>query len=133
MRRRRTSQIEQPVLKEIGSSGHWLLYEPWEIALPGTLLMVPKGFVTDLASVPAVLHWLIDDDGLGCAAPLVHDCLYQDHGELCVEWLEPYRTFTRKEADDLLYTISLQSGAAPWRARAAWMAVRLFAGAAWRV
>lgn len=125
--------IDQPVLRELGASGRWLLCQPWECAVPGVgLLSLPAGVVTDLESTPKALHWLVDQGSLGAGAALVHDALYRHGGVLPVEWLTPYRTVTREEADEALYSLALLSGAPRWRCWVAWRAVRWFAGPAWR-
>lgn len=71
-------------------SGEWvvlagLLY----LALNGARYMVPRGFVTDLASIPRALRWLIDPDGPSRQAAVLHDFLY------CIHYS------TRAEADAL--------------------------------
>jgi len=52
-------------------------------------LMAPKGFVTNLASVPRWLWWLIPPDGIFMVASIFHDFFYQyrcllTSGELAV-------------------------------------------------
>jgi Protein of unknown function (DUF1353). len=37
----------------------------------------PKGYVTDLASIPKALHWLYKPDGDHAAAAVIHDIVYQ--------------------------------------------------------
>lgn len=46
---------------------------------PSTLMFmtVPKGFVTDLASIPDSLQWAFKPDGYYAPAAAVHDLLYQ--------------------------------------------------------
>lgn len=128
----RETELKQPPLVPIGASGIWRLYCDWEAPLPrGGIIRLPEGVVTDLASVPQILQWLIDDDELGSAAPLVHDVLYRTGGVLPDGWLDPPRRISRKETDELLYLFSLMSGCPKWKAYSAWLAVRLFAGPAW--
>lgn len=70
--------------------GEWvvllgLLY----LARNGARYMVPRGFITDLASIPRALRWLIDPDGPSRQAAVLHDFLY------CIHYLP------RAEADAL--------------------------------
>jgi hypothetical protein len=70
--------------------GEWvvlagLLY----LAKNGARFMVPRGFITDLASIPRLLRWLIDRDGESRQAAVFHDFLY------CIHYQ------TRAEADAL--------------------------------
>lgn len=48
----------------------------------GKTLLVPRGFVSDLSSIPRPLWWLIAPFELCIAAPLVHDWLYQNNGKI---------------------------------------------------
>lgn len=40
-------------------------------------IVAPKGFVTDLASVPKTFHWLFKPDGKYAPAAVLHDLIYQ--------------------------------------------------------
>lgn len=63
------------------AAGTWRLLEPLCYVSPifGGLIVVPAGFVTDFASVPRLpfSYWLFG--GVGQAAAVVHDYLYQCH------------------------------------------------------
>lgn len=85
--------------------GEWvvlsgLLY----LALNGARYMVPRGFVTDLASIPAFLRWLIDPDGPSRQAAVLHDFLY------CIHYQ------TRAEAD-ALFLEALEACGVGWATR----------------
>ena len=90
------------------------------------------GFRYDRASVPRIVWVLIDKDSLSNVAPLFHDLLYRNGGELPQNQVSPYRTFSRKDTDDLFLELMNRCGVKPWRARAAYRAVREFAGPAWK-
>lgn len=78
-------------------------------------VVVPKGFVTDFASVPRILHAVFPPMGKYGAAALVHDYLR-------VETL-----VSPKEADKLFYSIMVRHGVKSWKARIMYAAVRLYA------
>jgi len=42
----------------------------------GEVITVPKGFITDLASIPRLFQWLIPVNGLHRCAAIVHDYLF---------------------------------------------------------
>jgi len=107
----------------------WQLTENLELLINEGKVIIPKGFRTDLASVPCVLRWLpgFDDHSFGIPAPTLHDWAYQRDG-----WVTPHVRLTRKRADELFRTLSLTAGVRPWRAQTAFLAVRWFGGWAWR-
>lgn len=78
-------------------------------------VVVPKGFVTDFASVPRILHAVFPPMGKYGAAALVHDYL-------CVE-----KPVTRKEADKVFYNIMNRHDVKSWKAKIMYAAVRLYA------
>lgn len=54
------------------------MLEDWLITLPGGLqIIVPKGFVTDGASIPRLLWWLISPFGPLLEGGILHDFGYQ--------------------------------------------------------
>src|SRR5689334_20696088 len=110
-------QLEEPS-KEY-PDGLWELTSPMEYAtaVPEVgdardgLIYVPRGFLTDFASVPRVpVAWLIAG-GVGNRAAVVHDWLYQTHSA------------TKEHADAVLYEALLSIGVPNWRAWAMWRAV----------
>lgn len=90
-------------------------------------VVVPAGFVGDLASVPRwALPYLDDDAPEILYGSIVHDWIYSRQGEL------PGRRLTRAEADELLRLCMLACGARPAQARLVWLAVRLGGGGHWK-
>ena len=75
--------------------GHlWRLHDDFGyVAKDGTAYYVPKGFLTDFASVPPVLDHILFRTGEYDRAAVIHDRLYQTHNTLGI---------TRKRADDIL-------------------------------
>ena len=120
-----------PILRHLGAGERWVLVEAYDYPLEDCTVRLPAGFVTDLASVPDLLHWLIDEVELGTAGPILHDAIYQHRGELPVDWCYPYRTFTRQEADVLLVSFARIEGCPRWRCKLALWAVRVFGRPAW--
>jgi hypothetical protein len=85
---------------------------------------VPRGFITDLASIPRWLWPIVAPFELSIAAPVVHDWLY-GHGGLIrpAPGLSPIR-YTRSQADAFLYDVAAQDGVWWWRRAAAHTVVR---------
>lgn len=107
----------QPDLRPMCESGElYILMEDFTYAG----LTVPKGFRCDGASVPRYLWHLLPRDGMHRCAALIHDYLYVNHSG-----------YTRKEADFLFKSIMDDYGIVSWRAKLAYMAVRLFGGFFW--
>lgn len=124
--------LPEPLLSHIGAGDRWQVMLPCEIPVgDGLTLTVPSGFTYDLASIPQIgpIMWVVgEDDELSTLAPLAHDVFYRYEGAVPPEWMSPYyRRFSRREADDLLYTLAVRQGCQRWRARIAWAAVRCFA------
>jgi len=83
-------------------------------------ITVPKGFVTDFASSPFFVWWVIPPWGRYSKAAVLHDFCYQTH------W------GTRKEADELFREAMIVLGVRPWRVFLMYWGVRLFGFLAWR-
>jgi hypothetical protein len=81
---------------------------------------VPKGFVTDLASVPSIFWTALRPDGDYAYAAILHDYLY---------WTQ---IRTRDNADSLL-RISMQDfRVTPWKVQAIYEAVHLGGTSSWK-
>ncbi len=110
----------------------WRLLEDYSYDYQGCTLTARKGFSFDLASVPRPLWWLIAPNELSILAPLFHDLLYAYGGRLPDESdIRPYRTFTRRETDDLFLHLMEVEGVPRWRRLAAYSAVRAAGGPYW--
>jgi hypothetical protein len=104
---------------------NWRLLEDFTIIYQGTTLTAHKGFSYDLASIPRTLWWLIAPNELSIVAPLFHDLLYVYKGKLPDEtYVSPYRTYTRRETDQLFLHLMQAEGVARWRRVTAYSAVR---------
>ena len=79
----------------------------------GARYVVPTGYVTDFASIPAAFQWLISKDELRRAATL-HD------------WLVSEKIVKRERADKIFKTAMKDSGVPQWKRELAYYAVKLF-------
>lgn len=87
-------------------------------------IIMPKGRVTDFASVPALLHWLLPPTDKHLMKPsLIHDVLYSE------ELITNKNTgayFTRKESDIEMFKMMMILGAPRWKLFSVYTALRLF-------
>lgn len=84
---------------------------------------VPKGFISDWASVPALLDGVVPSFGPYAPAAIAHDYLYSMGGVL------PY--VTRKQADDLFLDLMAELGVPWWKRSLMYRAVRIGGGSGW--
>lgn len=107
--------LQAEKIGEANGRAIWRLLSPF--ACCG--IIVPKGFVTDFASVPRLplAYWLCGDEAHEAAT--VHDYLY------CAD---SYPNVDRKRADDTFLAIMAQTGVAWWRRQIMYRMVRMFAG-----
>lgn len=101
--------------------GKWILIEAlmYQSDVAKQTFVVPKGFQTDLASVPRlpVIYLLTGDTS--SAAAVVHDWLYSSH------------IVPRDVADAVLREASQASGVPGWRRWLMWAGVRLGGASHW--
>lgn len=92
---------------------------PMHIRISGKIesMVVPKGFVTDFASVPWIFRLVFPQMGKYGAAAVVHDYMTMTRET----------PFTRKEADRIFYSIMERHGVKSWKAKLMYGAVRLHA------
>ena len=117
--------LAPPITQAIpGTDTRQLIIEWFSYFMIGTKhikVRIPSNFIFDGASIPRVFWSVVgspfeDNHEL---AGLVHDWLYHKH--IC----------TRKEADHVFLYILKQHGAARWKARVMFRAVRMFGGNFW--
>ena len=140
--------IKQPRIEPHPTKiGYYVLLESftykWTGAGFGRKIVVPKGFVFDLASVPRIF-WTptgISPDRLRWTAPLIHDFLYEYKGKLPAgsylwlprgKWEKDKTQWTRKNADRLFCRIMREDGISRFKRRMAYRAVRLGGWIAWK-
>lgn len=97
--------------------GQWVLTDDLHYQSRLGKITVPKGFRTDLDSVPRLplAYWLCK--GAAVVAPIVHDWLYREGS------IGDY-VITRKQADDIFLEIMEEEGVSRWRRRLVWLGVR---------
>jgi len=93
---------------------HWELDKDFEVDVLGFhKIVVPRGFRTDLASVPRIFWVLIPPFGRYSQAAVVHDYLYRMEHD-------------RKEADSIFYDLMIEYGVWKWKAIIMYLGVRAF-------
>lgn len=85
----------------------------------GLRIVVPRGFVTDFASVPRALHSVIGPTGRYTNAAIVHDYLY---------WIQ---TCSRGQSDNLMAIAMREAGVSALQEWNIYNAVRLGGQSAW--
>lgn len=97
----------------------WIVLEPLEWRSDAAHVVVPRGFVTDLASIPRPLRWLLDVTGPSREPAVLHDYLYcsqRDYGGNPV---------TRRWADGLFRLALAAEGVSLLTRTVYWLGVRL--------
>ena len=91
------------------------------------IIIVPKGFVTDMASTPFGIHNILPKDGSWSPASVIHDALYQNRGMLPVGWFSgPEMTYTQADCDGIFKEAMKVLGVSWWQRNLMWSALRLF-------
>ncbi len=98
------------------------------------VITVPKGFVTDLASVPRIVWSFYPPDGPWVKAAIIHDFLYETQGTGI--WHSHtgnsrVAAYTRAEADGILKEGMADRGVGGWEQFVIWSSVRLGGSAGW--
>lgn len=84
----------------------------------GKKYSVPKGFITDLASVPRPLWSIYAPHRVeSISGAIIHDYFYRCH-----------KSITRRQADDIFYDVLVSQGFPTARSILFWVMVRLFGG-----
>ncbi len=112
----------------------WVLFEKCSYLTAGHTITAPANYETDLASIPRVFWSILAPEELSLAAPLFHDLIYRCGGNLPEDGLNPFdgKVFERKEVDDLFLELMKKAKIPRWKRTAAYLAVRGFAGFAWK-
>ncbi len=86
---------------------------------PNRVIVVPKGFVTDFASVPQLFWNILPPWGTYGKAAVLHD------------WLYKTQEFSRKFSDDLLLEGMKVLGVTAWKRNVIYWGVRIGGWMAW--
>jgi hypothetical protein len=98
------------------------------------LIIIPRGFVTDLTSVPRIVWSFYPPDGPWAKAAVIHDFLYFTsgtgvwHTHRGITRAAPY---SRIEADDILKQAMADRKIGKWEQLVIWTAVRLGGAGGW--
>jgi hypothetical protein len=88
--------------------------------------VIPKGFISDAASVPRPLWWIQSDTDPDIEyASFAHDLLYSVHGKL------PDRTLTRKDCDGVIREQMKAVGSSRFHYQGVYLALRAFGWHGW--
>jgi hypothetical protein len=100
---------------------NWIVKEPliYRVGISKDSVVIPRGFVTDFASIPPALQSLIQQNGPSLLPAVVHDFLY---------WTG---TCTRRQADQLLKLAMIENHVPPIQQTAIYNAVRAAGSFAW--
>jgi hypothetical protein len=85
-----------------------------------TQIVVPAGFVTDLATIPRLFWSIMPPDGEYAKAAIIHDFLYTNN------------TFERYRCDQILEEAMEITGVDLWKRKVIYAAVRLFGASAYK-
>ena len=102
---------------------------------PLDIITVPRGFVTDLTSVPRVFWSFLPPDGPWVKAAVVHDFLYYTQGDGV--WykrtgISRRERYSRRAADDILREGMADRDIDAWAQFIIWAAVRVGGWIAWQ-
>ncbi len=111
------------VVSPTGDGKHWVLHEPLEYVHPLTKehFVIPRGFVTDLASVPRLFWTAFPPCGKYTTAAVLHDYLY---------WVQP-ENCDRECADDILLRAMEEAGVSLVTRSSIYAAVRMGGDDSW--
>ena len=106
--------------------------ERWELTQPlryetrdGQRIVVPKGFITDFASVPRIPIAFFLAGNTAHKPAVIHDWLYSAN-------VAPKKCFTRCEADRILREAMKDEGIWWWRRWFMWIGVRIGGGVCYK-
>lgn len=110
-------------LVPLKSGKQWELLEDYYYEVNGYIIKVPKGFITDLASVPRIFWSIFPPFGDYTAAAIVHDYLYSKENNTGIN---------RTLADKIFLFIMKELGVCLFKRTAMYKAVRIFGEPSWK-
>lgn len=99
----------------------------FQSTIAGGIIVVPVGFLSDLASIPSYAQWWMSTDNPRISAGAwVHDNLYKNKGKIVLEGNSPV-TMNREQDDNILCNEAMPDlGANYFQCAAVYRALRLF-------
>ena len=120
-------------------SRKWEISENWEFALTnGYIVIIPKGFIFDGASIPRSLWWLLSPTGILFIPGLAHDFGYRHRYVLMIPSDRsrlPFKfglNFRRGQWDSMFKEVSVHVNGMLVVSWISWAALRVFGQAAWK-
>ncbi len=112
------------VLRPVGKDyNKYELLNDYYYEVNGYVIHVPKGFVTDLASVPRIFWAVFPPFGRYTPAAIVHDFLYSEYNNTGIN---------RTLADKIFLFIMKELGVGYFKRQAMYRGVRMFGEMAWK-
>jgi len=100
--------------------GRFIVENPMRYKWKGEVIEVPKGFITDFASIPRVVRMFITVNDRHKRPALLHDYLYYRGGEI------GNLVYTRYDADKAFLHFMKDVGVSVWKRHTMYRAVRMF-------
>ncbi len=109
-----------PILQALPRADHWALVRPLVYNSPGETIVIPAGFITDLASIPQLFRSIVPVNGRHRAPAILHDYLFviQDRERAECDWLfleAMEDAGVRWTQRHLIYRAVRLGGWLPWR------------------
>lgn len=124
-----------------GSTREWDLAEDWHFTLPnGKVVVIPKGYRFNGASVPKIFRWLVSPNGVLLVQSLLHDFGYdydylwvrKPDGTYIKDAIRPYDTGRQEVWDMVFKAVGDHVNGMTWLNTVAYWALRFGGKAAWR-
>lgn len=112
------------------SDYQWMLLSDLVYKGKSDIIVVPKGFITDFASVPRFLWSIIPPYGKYTKAAVVHDFLYK-HRPLVLAMDGGQEPISRKDSDGIFSRIMKELGTSTWRRWSMYKCVSKWGYKAW--
>lgn len=115
-------------VRDLGNYSVRLLEDLTYHRVTGEVITIPRGFVTDYASVPRLLWNIIPPHGPAAKPAVIHDFLYSKQGDIGNG--HPVRS--RLECDLIFLEVMSLLGFKLWKRRAMYRGVRIGGWYGWR-
>ena len=99
----------QPILKRmwgwLGEKRKWILLEDFYVPYKDKIIKIPKGYITDFASIPRIAYPLLSPIGVMLIPSLPHDFFYQNRYLLNTDNKKIFINKSRKFGDKMFRDI----------------------------